>query len=62
MSDMTEIGKQNGILLAKIISERKTGSQDNWNLYLGMAWDNILLFEQLGFLNTNEFWGIKKPV
>jgi hypothetical protein len=61
MSDMTEIGKQNGILIAKLISERRTGSEDNWNTYLGMAWDNILLFEQLGFLDTNKFWGIKEP-
>lgn len=61
MSDMTEIGKQNGILLAKIIAERKTGSEENWNDYLGMAWDNILIFEQLGFLDTNKFWGIKQP-
>lgn len=61
MSDMTEIGKQNGILLAKIIAERKTGSEENWNNYLGMAWDNILIFEQLGFLDTNKFWGIKQP-
>lgn len=59
MSDMTEIGKQNGIHLARIISERKTGSQDNWETYLGMAWDNILLFEQLGFLNKKKFWGEK---
>ena len=61
MSDMTEIGKQNGILLAKIIAERKTGSEENWNDYLGVAWDNILIFEQLGFLDTNKFWGIKQP-
>ena len=61
MSDMTEIGKQNGILLAKIIAERKTGSEENWYNYLGMAWDNILIFEQLGFLDTNKFWGIKQP-
>ena len=61
MSDMTEIGKQNGILLAKIIAERKTGSEENWNDYLGVAWDNILIFERLGFLDTNKFWGIKQP-
>ncbi len=61
MSDMTEIGKQNGMYLARIISERKTGTQDNWEQYLGLAWDNILLFEQLGFLDTDKFWGIKRP-
>ena len=61
MSNMTDIGTQNGIYLAKIIAERKTGDQKNWEQYLGHAWDYILLFEQTGFLNTKKFWGIRDP-
>lgn len=58
---MTERAKENIEYIAKILAERKTGSQDNWNSFqdnfVGKAWDMVLLMEQLGFLNKKKFWG-----
>jgi hypothetical protein len=58
---MTEKAKENIEYIAKILAERKTGSQDNWNSFqdnfVGKAWDMVLLLEQLGFLNKKKFWG-----
>jgi len=45
--------------VARIISERECGSQDQWEFYISRAWDVILLVEQLGFLNKKRFWGEK---
>jgi hypothetical protein len=58
---MTEKAKENIEYIAKIMAERKTGSQNDWNDYqhnfVGKAWDMVLLLEQLGFLNKKKFWG-----
>lgn len=58
---MTDIAKNNIEYIAKIMAERDSGSQDNWNNYqknyIGKAWDMVLLLEQLGFLNKKKFWG-----
>ena len=58
---MTDKAKENIEYIAKILSERKTGSQDYWNdfaeNYIGKAWAMVLLLEQLGFLNKKKFWG-----
>ena len=45
--------------VARIISERECGSQEQWEYYIPRAWDIILLVEQLGFLNKKRFWGEK---
>ena len=45
--------------VARIISERECGSQEQWEYYIPHAWDIILLVEQLGFLNKKRFWGEK---
>ncbi len=43
--------------VARIISERECGTQDQWEYYIPRAWEIILLVEQLGFLNKKRFWG-----
>jgi len=45
------------IYVAKIISERKHGTQELWQSELVNAKDCVLLMEQLGFLNKRKFWG-----
>ena len=45
--------------VARIISERECGSQEQWEYYIPRAWDIILLVEQLGFLNKKRFLGEK---
>jgi hypothetical protein len=45
--------------VARIISERECGSQEQWEYYIPHAWEVILLVEQLGFLNKKRFWGEK---
>ena len=45
------------IYVAKIISERKHGTQELWQSELDSARDCVLLIEQLGFLNKRKFWG-----
>jgi hypothetical protein len=45
------------IYVAKIISERKHGTQQLWENELDSARDCVLLIEQLGFLNKRKFWG-----
>ena len=47
----------NMIYVAKIISERKHGTQQLWENELDSARDCVLLIEQLGFLNKRKFWG-----
>jgi hypothetical protein len=47
----------NMIYVAKIISERKHGTQELWHSELDSARDCVLLIEQLGFLNKRKFWG-----
>jgi hypothetical protein len=47
----------NMIYVAKIISERKHGTQELWQSELDSARDCVLLIEQLGFLNKRKFWG-----
>jgi len=42
--------------VAKILAERKHGSQDCWQLEFENAVDIILLIEQLGYLNKRKFW------
>jgi len=42
--------------VARILAERKYGSQDSWALELDNAVEIILLIEQLGFLNKKKFW------
>jgi len=42
--------------VARILAERRHGSQDLWNLEFDNAVDMILLIEQLGFLNKRKFW------
>lgn len=42
--------------VAKILAERKHGSQDYWQLEFENAVDIILLIEQLGYLNKRKFW------
>jgi hypothetical protein len=42
--------------VARILAERKYGSQDSWVLELDNAVEIILLIEQLGFLNKKKFW------
>ena len=58
---MNDIAKNNIEYIAKILAERDSGSQENWNNYhknyIGKAWDMVLLLEQLGFLNKKKFWG-----
>jgi hypothetical protein len=45
--------------VARILAERRHGSQDRWELELEFdnAVDMVLLIEQLGFLNKKKFWG-----
>ncbi len=45
--------------VARIISERECGTQEQWEYYIPHAWEVILLVEQLGFLNKKRFWGEK---
>ncbi len=52
-------GEENIRYVARIISERECGSQEQWEYYIPHAWDIILLVEQLGFLNKKRFWGEK---
>ena len=47
----------NMIYVAKIISERKHGTQELWHSELTSARECVLLIEQLGFLNKRKFWG-----
>jgi len=47
----------NMIYVAKIISERKYGTQELWHSELSSAKNCVLLIEQLGFLNKRKFWG-----
>ena len=47
----------NMIYVAKIISERKHGTQELWHSELNSARECVLLIEQLGFLNKRKFWG-----
>ena len=47
----------NIIYVAKIISERKHGTQELWHNEIDNAKDCVLLMEQLGFLNKRKFWG-----
>ena len=42
--------------VARILAERKHGSQNSWQLEFDNAVDIILLIEQLGFLNKRKFW------
>jgi len=42
--------------VARILAERKHGSQDHWQLEFDNAIEMILLIEQLGFLNKQKFW------
>jgi len=42
--------------VARILAERKHGSQDSWALELDNAVEIILLIEQLGFLDKKKFW------
>jgi hypothetical protein len=42
--------------VARILAERKYGSQDSWALEFDNAVEIILLIEQLGFLNKKKFW------
>ena len=50
-------GEENIQYVARIISERECGTQDQWEYYIPRAWEVILLVEQLGFLNKKRFWG-----
>jgi hypothetical protein len=50
-------GEENIRYVARIISERECGSQEQWEYYIPRAWEIILLVEQLGFLNKRRFWG-----
>lgn len=58
---MTDKAKENIEYICKIMAERVTGSQDDWQSnqhnFIGKAWDMVLLMEQLGFLNKKKFWG-----
>ena len=42
--------------VARILAERKYGSQNSWELELSNAVEIILLVEQLGFLDKKKFW------
>lgn len=42
--------------VARILAERKYGSQNSWELELDNAVEIILLVEQLGFLDKKKFW------
>lgn len=42
--------------VARILAERKHGSQNSWELELDNAVEIILLVEQLGFLDKKKFW------
>ncbi len=53
-------GEENIQYVARIISERECGSQEQWEYYIPRAWEVILLVEQLGFLNKKRFWGDDK--
>jgi hypothetical protein len=56
---MTRKGEENIRYVARIISERETGKQENYLQFIDQAWNTILLVEQLGFLNKKRFWGDK---
>jgi len=53
------VAEENIRYVARIISERECGTQDQWEFYIPRAWEIILLVEQLGFLNKKRFWGEK---
>jgi hypothetical protein len=57
---MMSKAEENIRYVARIISERECGSQDQWEYYINRAWEVILLVEQLGFLNKQRFWGDDK--
>jgi len=42
--------------VARILAERRYGSQDRWELEFDKAVEMVLLMEQLGFLNKRKFW------
>lgn len=42
--------------VARILAERRHGSQESWQLEFDNAVEMILLVEQLGFLNKRKFW------
>jgi len=42
--------------VARILAERRHGSQESWQLEFDNAVEMILLIEQLGFLNKRKFW------
>jgi hypothetical protein len=56
---MTDTAEENIKYVARIISERECGTQDQWEYYIPRAWDIILLVEQIGFLDKKRFWGSK---
>ena len=57
MEEPLSKGEENIRYVARIISERECGSQEQWEYYIPRAWEIILLVEQLGFLNKKRFWG-----
>jgi hypothetical protein len=56
---MTPKGRDNMKYVARIIAERETGNQDNYERFMDEAVNMVLLIEQLGFLNKKRFWGEK---
>lgn len=57
MDKLLSKGEENIHYVARIISERECGSQEQWEYYIPRAWEIILLVEQLGFLDKRKFWG-----
>lgn len=57
MNSQPSKAEENIRYVARIISERECGSQEQWEYYVPRAWEVILLVEQLGFLNKKRFWG-----